>query len=76
MTDIVDLCKGQIEFLNFLAEATQSRNGFISFYTFKEALADKDKVLIQYALRFLAEQFNDTELDSYWDRFNCYERVV
>lgn len=76
VTDIVDLCKGQIEFLNYLADATQSRSGFISFYTFKEALADKDGVLIQYALRFLADQFNDTELDFYFDRNYCYERVV
>lgn len=76
VTDILDLCKGQIEFLRFLAEATRNRDGFISFYTFKEALADKDGVLIQYALRYLADQFNDTELDIYLDRFHCFERVV
>jgi len=76
VTDIVDLVKGQMEFMRFLADATQNTSGFISFYTFKEALADKDGVLIQYALRYLAEQFNNTELDSYWDKFNCYERIV
>ena len=45
------------EFKDYLQEATQSRDGFISFYSYDDALADKDGILSQYALRFLCDEF-------------------
>lgn len=76
VTDILDSIRLNVDFISFLRHATKSYDGYMSFYDFDEALADKDGVLIQYALRYLADQFNNTELDFYFDRNHCYERIV
>jgi len=50
------------DFLKFLKDRTQSCDGFWSFYTFDEALSNKDNKLIMYLLEFLSNEFNEKEV--------------
>ena len=72
---LIEKFKDDADFLNYLAESTKHRSGFVSFYTFDEALANKDNVLIEYLLRYLCEEFNDDDLDSYIDRVQYYDMI-
>ena len=74
--DLVERFKTNEAFLDFLKEATTSRSGFISFYDYDQAIANKDDVLPQFILRWLADLFNDNDLIDYYDRNNSYERVA
>lgn len=64
------------EFLKHLQSATQSVSGYISFYSFGEALADKDGVLVHYLLRWLCDLFNDSALMSYFDKNCSYDNLI
>ena len=62
------------EFKDYLQEATQSRDGFISFYSYDDALADKDGILSQYALRYLCDEFiGSGEFVDAYDRACMYD---
>jgi hypothetical protein len=50
------------EFLSFLKERTTSYSGYVSFYTYDDALNNKDNKLIMYVLEFISNKFNETEL--------------
>ena len=50
------------DFLKFLKDRTQSYDGYWSFYTFDEALNNKDNKLIMYLLEFLSNEFNEKEV--------------
>ena len=53
------------KFLDYLKQATQSYDGYISFYTCNDALSNKKDCLSLYTLGYLAKKFNETlyELD-------------
>jgi hypothetical protein len=68
--------KDNKEFLSYLQNATQSYDGYISFYTYADALADKDGILMQYLLRWLCDLFNESELMSYFDRNCSYDHLI
>ena len=62
------------EFKDYLQEATQSRDGFISFYSYDDGLADKDGILSQYALRYLCDEFiGSGEFVDAYDRACMYD---
>ena len=76
-TDVIicDVSKKKIELLNnkliiddefakYLKDSTQSYDGFMSFYTYDEALNNKDDMLSVYVLRYLC---NDLNKDGYID---------
>lgn len=73
---LIDRFIRNTEFLKYLREATKSVSGFISFYTFDDALADKNGVLTEYMLAWLCNNFNDGEFNSYFDRHHCYDNLV
>ena len=50
------------DFLKFLKDRTQSCDGFWSFYTFDEALNNKENILIMYLLEFLSNEFNEKQV--------------
>lgn len=50
------------EFLSFLKERTTSCSNYVSFYTYDDALNNKDNKLIIYVLEFISNKFNKTEL--------------
>lgn len=48
------------EFLEYLKDEIKSYDGYISFYTYEQAINDKDNILIMYLLEYLANEFNET----------------
>ena len=50
------------EFLSFLKDRTTSCSGFVSFYTYDDALNNKDNKLIMYGLEYICNKFNDKEV--------------
>jgi len=73
-TDVIncDVIKKKIELLNkellkdekfleYLKESTQSYDGFMSFYTYDQAINNKDDMLSVYVLRYLCNQLNNID---------------
>ena len=56
------ILKRDNEFLSFLKDRTTSCSGFVSFYTYNDALSDKDNKLIMYVLEYVCNQFNNKEV--------------
>ena len=50
------------DFLSFLKEKTTSCSGYVSFYTYDDALNNKDNKLIMYVLEFISNKFNEKEI--------------
>ena len=50
------------DFLSFLKERTTSCSGYVSFYTYDDALNNKDNKLIMYVLEFISNKFNEKEI--------------
>jgi hypothetical protein len=65
-----------IEFDTYLADATQSYDGYMSFYTYDDAKANKNDIKVHYLLRYLCDQFNERDMYDYYDRNNSYERII
>ena len=51
--------KINLKFLTYLRQATQSYDGFHSFYTYDEALSNKDGMLIDYILSYICKDLNE-----------------
>ena len=54
---LINRFKDDETFLEYLKEHTKSYDGFISHYTYQQALDDKDNILSDYILEFLVRQF-------------------
>ena len=63
------------QFKDFVIEATTSRSGYIPFYTFEEAMKDKDDVLIMFALEYLAGCYNAEDLLCSIHEVNVFEAI-
>ena len=46
------------EFAKYLKDSTKSYDGFMSFYTYEQALNNKDDILSVYVLRYICNQLN------------------
>ena len=57
-----EIIKKDNEFLSFLKDRTTSYSGFVSFYTYDQALNNKDNKLIMYVLEYICNKFNDKEI--------------
>ena len=57
-----EILKKDNEFLSFLKDRTTSCSGFMSFYTYDQALNNKDNKLIMYVLEYVCNKFNDKEI--------------
>jgi len=57
-----EILKKDDDFLSFLKDRTTSYSGFISFYTYDDALNNKDNKLIMYVLEYICNQFNNKEV--------------
>ena len=61
------------DFLEYLKERTQSYSGYHSYYTYEEALNDKNNILIMYLLEYLADQFNENTVSYGEIEFDIYQ---
>jgi hypothetical protein len=50
------------DFISYLEDRTANRSGFISHYTFSEALSNKDDILSDYILEYLVSKFESDNL--------------
>jgi hypothetical protein len=50
------------DFIDYLQYNTTSRDGFMSHYTFEEALSNKDDILSDYILNYLVNKFESDNL--------------
>ncbi len=57
-----EVLKKDDEFLSFLKDRTTSCSGFVSFYTYDDALNNKDNKLIMYVLEYICNKFNNKEV--------------
>jgi hypothetical protein len=57
-----EILKKDDNFLSFLKDRTTSCSGFVSFYTYDDALNNKDNKLIMYVLEYICNKFNDKEI--------------
>lgn len=65
---LIKTFKRDKDFISYLEDRTTSRSGFISHYTFSEALSNKDDILSDYILEYLVSKFESEtifELDNY-----------
>jgi len=69
--DLNEVIKKDKNFLEYLKNATTSYDGFISFYTFNEALSNKNNILIMYVLEYISNKYNDSILYDL-PEFNVY----
>jgi hypothetical protein len=85
-TILADIPKNQIKelnslmikdalFLEFLEERVKSCSGYISFYTYETALANKNNILIVYILEFICDKFNEV-MDFYNFEIHLKEKAV
>ena len=57
-----EILKKDNEFLSFLKDRTTSCSGYVSFYTYDDALNNKDNKLIMYVLEYICNKFNEKEV--------------
>lgn len=69
--DLNKVIKKDKNFLEYLKNATTNYDGFISFYTFNEALSNKNNILIMYVLEYISNKYNDSILYDL-PEFNVY----
>jgi hypothetical protein len=55
------------EFAKYLKDSTKSYDGFMSFYTYEQALNNKDDILSVYVLRYICNQLNSEYFDIEYD---------
>ncbi len=55
------------EFAKYLKDSTKSYDGFMSFYTYDQALNNKDDILSVYVLRYICNQLNSEYFDIEYD---------
>ena len=63
-------------FKEYLKERTTSDPGYISFYTYEEALNNKEEKLIDYILEFFADIYNSEGLFNSIHEVNVYEAIM
>ena len=59
---LINHFKKDDDFLEHLKGRTQSYDGYRSFYTFDDALNNKNNILIMYLLEYLSNQFNEKKV--------------
>tara|TARA_R110000744_G_scaffold232176_1_gene350252 strand:+ start:364 stop:906 length:543 start_codon:yes stop_codon:yes gene_type:complete len=47
------------DFIDYLKKSTKSYDGYMSFYSFDEAVSDKDNILHQFVYTFICSKFDD-----------------
>lgn len=67
VTSMINFFKDDKEFLSYLKDRTKSYSGYMSHYSYDDALNDKNEILIDYILEFLVHEF---EMDYYPDNFD------
>jgi hypothetical protein len=72
---LINRFKDDETFLEYLKDRTKSYDGFISFYTYQDALDNKNNILSVYILEYLANKFETDDFLEYYDRAYMYDNI-
>lgn len=72
---LMTLFKNDNEFLSYLKENTKSSSGYMSHYSYDEALNNKNDILSVYILEFLSRKFENDDFLSYYDNSAMYDDI-
>lgn len=64
------------EFLEYLKQRTKSYDGYMSFYSFDDAINNKNDILSTYILEFLANKFNESDFLNDYDMASTYDNIL
>ena len=70
---LIKALQSNTKFLDWLKDKTQSRSGFISFYSYDDAMHNKNDIYSVYALEYLASEYESTDFESDYDRASGYD---
>ena len=70
---LIKALQSNTKFLDWLKDRTKSRSGFISFYSYDDAMNNKNDMYSVYALEYLASEYESTDFESDYDRASGYD---
>jgi hypothetical protein len=70
---LIKALQSNTKFLDWLKDRTKSRSGFISFYSYDDAMNNKNDMYSVYALEYLASEYESTDFESDYDRAYGYD---
>jgi len=70
---LIKALQSNTKFLDWLKDRTKSRSGFISFYSYDDAMNNKNDMYSVYALEYLASEYESTDFISDYDRASGYD---
>ena len=70
---LIKALQSNTKFLDWLKDRTKSRSGFISFYSYDDAMHNKNDMYSVYALEYLASEYESTDFISDYDRASGYD---
>ena len=65
---LIKALQSNTKFLDWLKDRTQSRSGFISFYSYDDAMRNKNDMFSVYALEYLSSEYEHSEFMNDYDR--------
>ena len=69
---LIKTLQSDSKFLDWLKDRTRSKSGFISFYSYDDAMNDKNDIYSIYALEYLAQEYESKDFESDYDRaYGC-----
>jgi len=68
--------KDNDDFVEYVKGRTTPGPGYMSFFTFKEAMSNKEGMLIGYAMEFLCNEYNKEELFCGINEVNVFETIM
>ena len=70
---LIKALQSDSKFLDWLKERTQSKSGFISFYSYDDAMNNKNDVYSVYALEYLSREYEISEFMDDFQRSSGYD---
>ena len=70
---LIKALQSNTKFLDWLKDRTQSRSGFISFYSYDDAMRNKNDMFSVYALEYLSSEYEHSDFISDYDRVSGYD---
>jgi hypothetical protein len=70
---LIKALQSNTKFLDWLKDRTKSRSGFISFYSYDDAMNNKNDMYSVYALEYLASEYEHSDFMNDYDRASGYD---
>jgi len=70
---VIKIMKAKPAFLDWVKDRTQSKSGYISFYSYDDVINNSNEIFSMYALEYLASEYESTDFDTDYDRAYGYD---